>query len=338
MISLPKVSVIIPNYNHARYLDQRIESVLRQSHLNLEVLILDDYSPDNSREVIARYANKDSRIKVVFNEENSGSTFKQWDKGISLCTGEYVWIAESDDYADTDLISRLLIKISLDPAIVLAYCDSYDVDEKNIIHGKQSDILREADTKLWEDDFVVDGTTLVRQFMAFRNIIPNASAVLLRRSATVQAGPAAAELRILGDWLYWVKVLSLGKVAYVASPLNFFRTHRNNVRSSTLADGTILEEVTRTLIMLKEYGPLDTVLYKRKIADLPTSWFNTLVNANAPFKRHVNIYNNLNKVEAGLGIKTAGKVFNKMFSNRISGFRMLFGDRILYPFFKRLLK
>lgn len=334
----PLVSVIIPNYNHARYLGQRIDSVLQQTHSNLEVLILDDCSPDNSRDIIEVYAKKDQRIKTVYNEKNSGSTFKQWDKGISLCTGEYIWIAESDDYADASLVEQLLAKIRVNTAISLAYCDSYDVDGENIIHGKQSDALSAVDAELWKQDFTVAGLSLVRRFMAYRNVIPNASAVLLRRAAAVQAGPAAAELRILGDWLYWVKIMSVGEVAYVASPLNYFRTHRNNVRSKTIADGTILEEVTSTLLLLKSYGPLDELLYRRKIAELADSWFNTLVNANAPLERHVRIYNNINTIEPGLGLKTIGEVFGKMFGNKLSGFGMLLGDGVINPLLKRLVK
>src|SRR5260370_20691240 len=97
--NMPTVSVIIPNYNHARYLRQRIESVLRQTYQDFEVILLDDCSTDDSRSILSSYAG-DSRVRMEFNEVNSGSTFKQWNKGVRLARVEYVWIAESDDYAD----------------------------------------------------------------------------------------------------------------------------------------------------------------------------------------------------------------------------------------------
>ena len=97
---MPTVSVIVPNYNHARYLRQRIESVLGQTYQDFEVILLDDCSTDESRSVLGEYA-KDPRVRIEFNEKNSGSTFKQWNKGVRLARGEYIWIAESDDYADT---------------------------------------------------------------------------------------------------------------------------------------------------------------------------------------------------------------------------------------------
>ncbi|RZK27481.1 MAG: glycosyltransferase family 2 protein, partial [Hymenobacter sp.] len=183
----PRVSVIIPNYNHARYLPQRIESVLGQSVRELEVILLDDCSPDASRQVIAQYASQDARIRVVLNEQNSGSTFKQWNKGFALARGEYVWVAESDDFAEPDLLARLLAPLVADPAVSLAYCNSFDVDEQGTVSGTWEGFLTELDP-MWQHDFVVEGLPLVRRFLSFRNFIPNASAVLMRASALREAG------------------------------------------------------------------------------------------------------------------------------------------------------
>ena len=88
------VSVIIPNYNHAKYLNQRIDSVLNQTYQNFEVIILDDCSPDNSKQVIEAYRGHPKISTIVYNEQNSGTTFKQWDKGLQLAKGEWVWIAD----------------------------------------------------------------------------------------------------------------------------------------------------------------------------------------------------------------------------------------------------
>src|ERR1700688_37050 len=83
LLTMPKVSVIIPNYNHAPYLRQRIDSVLQQSFQDLEVILMDDCSTDGSRSIISEYTT-DSRVRTVFNAENSGSTFKQWNKGVRM--------------------------------------------------------------------------------------------------------------------------------------------------------------------------------------------------------------------------------------------------------------
>ena len=113
---MPKVSVIIPNYNHARFLRQRIESVLGQTYQDFEVILLDDCSTDESRSIISEYA-KNPRVRIEFNETNSGSTFKQWNKGVRLARGEYVWMAESDDYADERLLERLVKVLDEEPEV-----------------------------------------------------------------------------------------------------------------------------------------------------------------------------------------------------------------------------
>src|SRR6202007_216262 len=117
---MPKVSIVVPNYNHAKYLRQRIESVLEQTYRDFEVILLDDCSTDESRSIISEYA-ADPRVRVEFNERNSGSTFKQWNKGVGLAKGKYVWIAESDDYADKMLLERLAAVLDSEARIAIAY-------------------------------------------------------------------------------------------------------------------------------------------------------------------------------------------------------------------------
>lgn len=117
----PKVSVIIPNYNHALYLDERIQSILNQSYDNFEIIILDDMSKDNSREVIEKYRECPKISHILYNETNSGSTFRQWKKGITLAKGEFIWIAESDDYCEPSLLEALVKQIQAHPTCTLAY-------------------------------------------------------------------------------------------------------------------------------------------------------------------------------------------------------------------------
>ena len=106
--SNPLVSVIIPNYNHARYLDERMQSVLGQTYQNIEVIILDDCSTDNSREVIERYRNDPKVTSIVYNDSNTGKPFQQWNKGIGLAAGDIIWLAESDDTCDAEMLERLV--------------------------------------------------------------------------------------------------------------------------------------------------------------------------------------------------------------------------------------
>ena len=120
---MPKVSIVVPNYNHARFLRRRVESVLRQTFHDFEVILLDDCSTDDSRSLLSSYAD-DPRVRIEFNEVNSGSPFKQWNKGVRLARGEYVWIAESDDYADERMLERLAAVLEAEPKVAFAYCGS----------------------------------------------------------------------------------------------------------------------------------------------------------------------------------------------------------------------
>jgi glycosyltransferase involved in cell wall biosynthesis len=325
----PRVSVIIPNYNHARYLGQRIESVLGQSVRELEVLLLDDCSPDASREVIAHYAAQDARIRVVLNEQNSGSTFKQWNKGFALAQGEYVWVAESDDYAEPDLLEKLLAPLEADSAVSLAYCNSFDVDEQGTVSGTWESFLTELDP-MWQHNFVVEGLPLVRRFLSFRNFIPNASAVLMRASALREAGPADESYRLVGDVVFWARLLAKGKVAYVAQPLNYFRTHRQNARSKNYENGTTVEEASRVPLLLRKYGELDPVFIDKTIKFLLELWYHATMYHFIPWQRQRIIFRNFLAVDpkaGGLILRTFGR---KFFTNA-SGFRILLGDRLLYP-------
>src|ERR1700740_1180691 len=117
---MPTVSVVVPNYNHGRFLRQRIDSILGQTFQDFELILVDGCSTDNSRPILSSYAG-DPRVRIELNSANSGSPFKQWNKGVRLARGEYVWIAESDDYAEASFLERLIAVLDSDPMVLLAY-------------------------------------------------------------------------------------------------------------------------------------------------------------------------------------------------------------------------
>ena len=132
--SAPKVSVIVPNYNHAPYLQQRLDSIVNQTFRDFEVIVLDDASTDNSREVIETYAG-DPSFRFLFNETRKGSAFKQWQKGLERARGEYIWFAESDDCASPHFLGKLLPILENDKSLGLVYCQSYLVDPSSRVLG-----------------------------------------------------------------------------------------------------------------------------------------------------------------------------------------------------------
>jgi len=121
--------VIVPNYNHARFLGRRLDSILGQTYRDFEIILLDDASTDGSAELCEQFARLHS-CTFIHNDKNSGSAFKQWNNGIGLASGRYVWIAESDDFADERFLEVMTGTLDRNPACGLAYCQSLRVDEE----------------------------------------------------------------------------------------------------------------------------------------------------------------------------------------------------------------
>lgn len=224
-----KVSVIVPNYNHERFLDTRISSVMKQSHQEFECLIFDDASTDLSEEIIMKFKASNERILVYPRTLNSGSTFIQWNNGVQIASEKLVWIAESDDNATPDFLAELIKPFNSNSDIVLAYCQSYRMNDKGEVTGNWKDFTDDLDKELFESDFVMDGKEYIERFLIHRNTIPNASAVLFRKSIFQKVGGAPVNLKTNGDWLTWLKMLCYGKVAFVAQPMNYFRYHEDSV-------------------------------------------------------------------------------------------------------------
>lgn len=227
---MQRISVIIPNYNHALYLKERIDSVLNQTYSDFEIIILDDCSTDNSREVIESYRDNPKVSHIVYNEQNSGSTFKQWKKGIELAQGEWVWIAESDDVAGQKFLETLLAHISLDNHLVLAFSSSMEINS----YGEDVKVVNWAydiSDRNWEEDYTLDGISEIKSHFFYKNIIPNASAVLFKKSAVdISVFNTIQQMKFAGDWLFWVKLLEKGGVFYSSKIMNYFRYHDNTTR------------------------------------------------------------------------------------------------------------
>ena len=121
----PKITVIIPVYKAEKYLDRCLESIVNQTYKNLEIILVDDGSPDNCPAICDEYAQKDSRIKVI-HKENGGAAMAR-NAGLDIAKGEYIGFVDSDDYICPDMFEKLLnsmIKNNSDIAI----CGSKEID------------------------------------------------------------------------------------------------------------------------------------------------------------------------------------------------------------------
>lgn len=238
---MPEVSVIIPNFNHARFLRKRITSILEQTFQDFELIILDDCSTDNSIEVLRAFSEHPKITQLVINHRNSGSPFSQWKKGVDLAKGKYIWIAESDDWAATSFLSKMINKIEKEPNCNLVYCRSKRINENDEVIGVHNWGTQLSPSR-WERDYVNGGIDEVKDFLRFMNTIPNASAVLFRtKPAKILINQIPSSMRFCGDWFFWIKLLELGDISFIAEPLNYFRRHE----ASTISFKGYKQEVKR---------------------------------------------------------------------------------------------
>ena len=226
-----KISIIIPNYNHSRFLDLRLESIFNQNFDNFEVIILDDASQDKSLEIINKYTGNEKISYVIVNDKNSGSTFKQWKKGFQLAKGKYIWIAESDDYCDSSFLSSTIEILENDHSVGLAYCQSNIVNENNEYLFNERAWFDKLDAHRWVNSFKTNGLEHVFKHMTDYNTIPNASAVVFRREL-IQLKDIPTDFKYSGDWYFWITLLSRTNLFYIDKPLNFFRSSSQSTRSN----------------------------------------------------------------------------------------------------------
>ncbi len=238
--STPLVSVIIPNYNHARYLEQRLDSVFGQTYPNLEVIILDDCSTDNSLEVINRYKDNPNLSQIVVNETNSGSVFKQWDKGINLAKGELIWIAESDDYCELNMLEELVKAYTDREGVVVAFPHYVYVWPDGVLPK-----VKERSTQYYK------GVSFVKKWMSLYCVIRNASGAVFSKDAAMKVGDDYKSFKACGDYMFWTQIAEQGKVAYVRKNLTYFRQHSANVTNNSYATGNESIESRRVLEYIK---------------------------------------------------------------------------------------
>jgi glycosyltransferase involved in cell wall biosynthesis len=218
------VSAIVPNYNHASFLRQRLDSVLSQSFSVYEIIILDDCSTDNSLDVIQQYSKHPLVKHIIVNEKNSGSPFLQWQKGIELASGDWIWIAESDDYAHPDFLLEMK---KLSEQFIHAgflYCDSNILDERDeVISNFETLKNTRIKTQKWSTTHANNGLKELLDFMLVYGTVNNSSAALFKASTLKAFSITDPLLRYTGDKLVFCNMLLETDIAYSNAKYNYYR-------------------------------------------------------------------------------------------------------------------
>ena len=248
----PKVSAIVPNYNHARFLEQRIDSILAQTYENVEILILDDFSTDDSRSVIERYREEHpDRIRVLYSEANSGNVFRQWRKGIENSTGELVWVCESDDFCEQDFL-EVLVKNFRDRSVNIAFGRIQFSKEDGSLRQGLDQYRENAEPGIWDAPLTRPARRWFAGGFGVNNVIANVGGCIFRRQLLPEAvWDEAAGYSILGDWFLYCHLAGGGQIAYEPSAVAYFRLHDSNTSVASYTKLGYYEEHERLMLLLR---------------------------------------------------------------------------------------
>jgi hypothetical protein len=222
----PKVTFIVPCYKLAHLLPDCINSILKQTFRDFEILIMDDCSPDNTSDVAASFA--DPRIIHVRNETNLGG-IKNYNKGISLARGQYVWLISADDYLRRPyILERYVDLFDQHPEVGYIFCPGVHVR-----NGKEIDVIRYSlhGTR----DAIFKGRKLLSKLMQWKGSILAAS-MCVRKTCYETISLFPLNMIWGGDWYLCVIFAFHYDVGYFAEPMVCYREHELQM-TKTLSKG-----------------------------------------------------------------------------------------------------
>lgn len=221
----PLVSVCIPAYNNAAYIKETIDSILKQTYENIELVICDDKSTDATAAVIEGI--KDSRIKLYKNDKNLGMS-GNWNNCLKKCQGEFIKLVCADDILREDCLEKEVQALLENPSAVLAESDTKLLD----LDGKAKGFYKRYKTHGLED-----GRKIARAGFFVKNYFGAPQANTFRRSAMEQAGGFDSWYTYILDYDFWVTLACMGDVYIIHEPLNYFRV-RNDSNTGEVMNGS----------------------------------------------------------------------------------------------------
>lgn len=207
------VSVVMPTYNHCDFIGMSIESVLNQTYENMELIIIDNHSVDDTREVVSAYSSRDKRIKYVL-YDNNGFIANSRNRGIGMSGGEYVAFIDSDDlwYAD-----KLQKQIALFNAhdVGLVYCGAQKIDENSDL------IIGTNKLKRCYHGYVLS------ELLSFKLSFACSSVVVRKSILEIYNMGFALDRQGAEDWDLWIRLAEHTKICCAEGILVGYRVHGN---------------------------------------------------------------------------------------------------------------
>lgn len=222
------VSIIVPVYKAEKYIHQCIDSLLAQTYRNIEVILVDDGSPDHCGKICDEYAAKDSRVKVIHQQNGGVSVARQ--TGIDHATGEYSIHADPDDWVELNMIEELVAKAVADNADMVI-CDFY----------RESKSEKTYDCQNPGDD--LSASAVLRKILS-QQLHGSCCNKLVNRSHIEGIGFIPEDLCILEDELYNIRILARKiKVSYLPKAFYHYRVENEHSLCNTISEKSFKSKV-----------------------------------------------------------------------------------------------
>lgn len=209
-MSNPKVSVLIPAYNYAQYLPEAIDSVLAQTYVDFELIVVDNCSTDNTEEIVNNYAKNDARIKFVQNQENIGM-YRNYNQALLYASGKYIKFLNADDKFEPTLLEKFVNVLENDTTISI-------ITSYRQFFGSKNDILQPRYKGR------IEAKTAILASLRHGNWIGEPTTVMFRRS-NLNLGLFDISLLMFADQDMWLRHLRVGDLYIIDEVLSFFRIH-----------------------------------------------------------------------------------------------------------------
>ncbi|EKD80683.1 MAG: family 2 glycosyl transferase [uncultured bacterium] len=236
----PLVSILIPTYNRETYLGDALNSALNQTYPNIEIIVHDDASTDNTPEVLAWY--HDPRLRIIRTNNNHGM-IGGWNYIVKQARGKYIKFLASDDLLDPNCVIELVKAATAHPKAALITCQRRFIDEQGRLVKKMG---------FANKNIVVNGKEHAHSILTTlrQNLIGEPTAVLYPTKLVKKVGGFDPQFSQFADFEYWIRLLQFGDLVYLHRTLCSFRTHAGNNTSAAMQDGRFITEI---FTLIKKY-------------------------------------------------------------------------------------
>jgi len=252
----PKLSVVVPSYNHQDYISETLKSLEKQTFQDFEIIVVDDGSTDRTVEIVKSFPSR----AQIFTQENQGVVAAR-NRGVSLTRGEYICFVDSDDVVLPDRFERQVAVLDSDPEVGLVFADALIIDSKGEQIGKFSDVYP-----------IVPGD--VAEMLVLHYCFTPMITVMVRTEVLEKAGPFEKPGPI-SDYIKWIEVAHLSKVYYDPKPLGCWRRHQRSTSKNVRQEKKYAQTRMMLRKVLRKYPRLKAEVGKNIVKRFSRSYFLT---------------------------------------------------------------